>query len=99
MGYKQRLDPRDKCMYYEHRALAAWYLGRPLQPEEVVHHVNGDPSDNHPDNIWVLSSQRAHMLMHHYLWREAKGVQHLFSLPSYLEAQGESLFVLPQRRG
>jgi len=31
-----------------------------------VHHDDGDKRNNHPENIWVFSSQRAHMLYEHY---------------------------------
>jgi hypothetical protein len=64
--YRQRLDPRTGSAYYEHRAMAEWKWGRKLSPSEVVHHVNGDKGDNHPQNIWVFSSQEAHMMWHHY---------------------------------
>lgn len=71
------------------RAMAAWRLGRTLRPGEVVHHVNGDRLDHHPDNLAVVSSQRGHMLLHHYLWRQEAGVQHLFGLEETLALQGE----------
>ena len=54
-----------------------------------MHHANGDRGDNHPDNIWLFSSQRAHMLWHHYRWREARGVRHLFPLEELLLSEGE----------
>lgn len=72
-----------------YRVVAAWHAGRPLRAQEVVHHVNGDRLDNHPDNLAIVSSQRGHMLLHHYLWREAAGVRHLFSLEETLAANGE----------
>ena len=56
--YKLRLDKRMGERYYEHRAMAAWKLGRSLSSTEVVHHINGDTSDNHPDNLLVFPSQR-----------------------------------------
>lgn len=39
-------------------------IGRYLGPDEVVHHINGNKTDDHPENLMVLSRsdhQRLHM--------------------------------------
>jgi hypothetical protein len=50
-----------------------------------VHHENGDPSDNHPENLRVFASQRHHALYEHYRKREEQGIGHLFEIEELLE--------------
>ena len=80
---------RNGVLSYRHRDMAAMKLGRPLEPGETVHHVNGDKGDWHPDNIVVFSSHRAHMLYENYELRRRRGVQHLFSIEEVLLMRGE----------
>lgn len=49
----------------QHRHLMAQAIGRPLLPTEVVHHINGNKSDNRLENLELCSSQSEHLLHGH----------------------------------
>lgn len=49
---------------HTHRVVAEKILGRKLRKGEVVHHVDGNYRNNHPDNLMVFKSQKEHAAWH-----------------------------------
>lgn len=58
---------RSKAGYVrEHRLVMEQMIGRYLRPEEEVHHKDGDPTNNHADNLQLFANHAEHM-RHHWL--------------------------------
>lgn len=48
----------------EHRRIVEQRIGRKLTSEEVVHHIDGNKSNNNTDNLMLCANQSEHMKIH-----------------------------------
>jgi hypothetical protein len=59
-----RVMCRDGTQTYYYRAVVEADVGRHLRSDEIVHHINGDPSDDRRENLQVVT-RAEHVQLHH----------------------------------
>ena len=62
--YKPNHPYNVKGYIREHRFIMEQYLGRYLNPAEVIHHINGIQDDNRIENLMLFSGNGKHLKWH-----------------------------------
>lgn len=51
---------------YLHRLIYEQHSGKPLEPDAIIHHIDGNKTNNDPSNLEKLTGKAAHLHCHNY---------------------------------
>ena len=70
--YREHPSADEGGYVFEHRLVMERKLGRYLKPDERVHHIDGTPANNAPENLIVFPNAGKHAACHRKLERIAE---------------------------
>lgn len=70
-GYRW-IRAENGSLVKEHRKTMEEELGRGLRADEIVHHINGDKTDNRPENLFLCRNTSHHRSVHWTHWEAVK---------------------------
>jgi len=73
---------------YEHRLVMEQHLGRILNPEEVVHHIDANKENNAVQNLQLFQDNASHLA---YEWSDPDWAEHQSAIRKKVVAEEESL--------
>lgn len=71
---KHTLPETVSGYYREHRLMVEYDRGYPLSKKEMVHHIDGDKTNNRLSNLYVCSSDSEHQSIHKQLEQLSMGL-------------------------
>jgi len=91
-------NPMSDCRGYVRRSrlVLANKLGRNLTREEIVHHRDGNPANDNPDNLRLFENHAEHT-RHHWRMRKAYGLLREFISQRQVAIDEARRFVLTSR--
>jgi len=78
-------DAKRNTPFY--RKLMEIIIGRELKKEEVVHHIDENPSNNSPNNLMVFPNSKEHTQYHYHKEREGLIKEGKYKYPNQLQAE------------
>ena len=84
MDFREVKDTRRSYFY---RVIMESFIGRKLRKEEIVHHIDGDSTNNSANNLMIFPSIKEHTQFHYHKEREKLISSGVYKYPNQLQTE------------